>query len=342
MVGALALYEEWWAYLLAIGFVVLQHGLMGGDALATPCSTTPTTPGAGPASTASSSSALVIAELVSWRASERGRAKTASSEERFRRAFDDAPVAMALVSPRGRVLQGNRELRERTGHEQPRGPVVLGLRPGRGPLRRCTRELAAARRHARDRAPLRARRRHHRLDPVAPLADPRRRRPPGPLHLPGRRHHRPQARRRAARPPGPPRSADRTCRTARCSTACWPRRSSASPSSAARSRSCSPTSTTSRSSTTRSAIAPATSCWWPSPSASPTELRPDDVIARFGGDEFVILLERVEDLDDVRGVADRLAARDPRAVRARRPASASSAPASASRWPTATRSAPRT
>src|SRR3954454_18563184 len=28
MVGALALYEEWWAYLLAIGFVVLQHGLM--------------------------------------------------------------------------------------------------------------------------------------------------------------------------------------------------------------------------------------------------------------------------------------------------------------------------
>ena len=29
MVGALALYEEWWAYLLAIAFVVLQHGAMG-------------------------------------------------------------------------------------------------------------------------------------------------------------------------------------------------------------------------------------------------------------------------------------------------------------------------
>ena len=29
MVGALALYEEWWAYLLAIGFVVFQHGAMG-------------------------------------------------------------------------------------------------------------------------------------------------------------------------------------------------------------------------------------------------------------------------------------------------------------------------
>ena len=28
MVGALALYEEWWAYLMAIAFVVLQHGVI--------------------------------------------------------------------------------------------------------------------------------------------------------------------------------------------------------------------------------------------------------------------------------------------------------------------------
>ena len=29
MVGALALYEEWWAYLMAIAFVVLQHTVIG-------------------------------------------------------------------------------------------------------------------------------------------------------------------------------------------------------------------------------------------------------------------------------------------------------------------------
>jgi diguanylate cyclase (GGDEF)-like protein len=40
-----------------------------------------------------------------------------SSDDRFKRAFDAAPVAMALVGPDGRVLEANRELQERTGRD---------------------------------------------------------------------------------------------------------------------------------------------------------------------------------------------------------------------------------
>ena len=251
---------------------------------------------------------LAVANLISWRANERSRAATGAAPRNASGARSTTRRSRWRWSRRaGRVLQGNRELRERTGHERPEGLWFWDFVPAED-RDDAARELAARVRRARDRAPLRARRRHDRLDPVAPLADPRRRRPPGPLHLPGRRHHRPQARRRAARPPGPPRPAHRPAepRAVRPRAGRGARAPAAS--SAARSPSCSPTSTTSRSSTTRSATAPATSCWSPSPSASPRELRPDDVIARFGGDEFVILLERVEDLDDVRRVADRLAA----------------------------------
>src|SRR3954463_11750643 len=120
MVGALALYEEWWAYLLAIGFVVLQHGLMGVVA-----GHSVFNHGHNPWRWAAIHgvfvAGLAVSNLVAWRANERGRAATEASEERFRRAFDDAPVAMALLDPQGRVLQGNRELRERTGHQQPEG-----------------------------------------------------------------------------------------------------------------------------------------------------------------------------------------------------------------------------
>jgi PAS domain S-box-containing protein len=40
------------------------------------------------------------------------------SEERFRRAFDDAPIGMALVSPAGRWLKVNRALREMLGYTE--------------------------------------------------------------------------------------------------------------------------------------------------------------------------------------------------------------------------------
>ncbi len=55
MVGALALYEEWWAYLLAIAFVVLQHGVISVWETGAVFDHDRHARGAGPASTACSS-----------------------------------------------------------------------------------------------------------------------------------------------------------------------------------------------------------------------------------------------------------------------------------------------
>jgi diguanylate cyclase (GGDEF)-like protein/PAS domain S-box-containing protein len=119
MVGALALYEEWWAYLMAIAFVVLQHGVISvweTGAVFQHDRRVWAWAGVHGLFVA----ALAVANLISWRANESARTATANSEERFRRAFDAAPVAMALVSPGGRLLQANDELRERVGAEAER------------------------------------------------------------------------------------------------------------------------------------------------------------------------------------------------------------------------------
>ena len=96
----------------------------------------------------------------------------------------------------------------------------------------------------------------------------------------------------AAPLPGLSRSADRTCRTGRCSPSRSPR-SSARPASRTGSRSsCSSTSTTSRSSTTRSATPPATSSCVAVAERIQATVRESDLAARLGGDEFAILRRR--------------------------------------------------
>jgi diguanylate cyclase (GGDEF)-like protein/PAS domain S-box-containing protein len=128
IVGALALYQQWWTYLLAIGFVVLQHGAFGAVSHQSVFQHAHA-PWKWAAIHGAFVAALAVANMVMWRESEKVREATDTSEERFRRAFDDAPVAIALVSPRGRVLQGNRELRERTGHVQPEGLLLWDFVP---------------------------------------------------------------------------------------------------------------------------------------------------------------------------------------------------------------------
>src|SRR5690242_3977281 len=96
MVAFLAWYEEWVPYLLAVGFVVLHHGVMSAidgasvydhkDAVANPWKWAGIHGGF--------ILAMCVANMVSWRMNEDVRVEMADSEERFRSAFDNAPIGM--------------------------------------------------------------------------------------------------------------------------------------------------------------------------------------------------------------------------------------------------------
>jgi len=117
MVTILATYEEWFPYLLAIGYVVLHHGTMG----VLDAASVFDHPGgaANPWLWASIHggfiSALAVANVVSWGLNERVRQELSDSQSRFRNAFDDAPVGMAIIDDAGTIRRANRALAERTG-----------------------------------------------------------------------------------------------------------------------------------------------------------------------------------------------------------------------------------
>jgi PAS domain S-box-containing protein/diguanylate cyclase (GGDEF)-like protein len=115
----LALYEDWVAFLIAFGYVVVHHGLMGAldpsgvynhqDAVDHPWKW------------ALIHGGFVLAAgavaVTAWRLNESVRAEATASEERFRGAFAGAPIGMILFSygGDGNVEQVNQAMCDITG-----------------------------------------------------------------------------------------------------------------------------------------------------------------------------------------------------------------------------------
>jgi diguanylate cyclase (GGDEF)-like protein/PAS domain S-box-containing protein len=120
MVTVLACYEEWVPYLLAIVFVLVHHGVMGAIA---PTSvydhaSAVSDPWKWAGIHALFIAALCVVNVVSWRLNEDARERTQASEARFRGTFEDAPIGMAIVELDGSFTRVNRSFSETTGYSE--------------------------------------------------------------------------------------------------------------------------------------------------------------------------------------------------------------------------------
>src|SRR3954470_6161998 len=134
IVTLLATYEEWVPYLLAIAFVLVHHGLMG---VIAPTSvfdhqSAVADPWKWAAIHALFIAALCVANVITWRMNEDARRekddaheRTIASETRFRSAFDDAPIGIALIDLDGTFSRVNTSLCVTTGYSE---EELLGMR----------------------------------------------------------------------------------------------------------------------------------------------------------------------------------------------------------------------
>jgi diguanylate cyclase (GGDEF)-like protein/PAS domain S-box-containing protein len=116
----LALYEDWTAFLIAFAYVVVHHGLMGAldpsgvydhqDAIDHPWKWALIHGGF--------VLAAGIVAVIAWRLNEGVRAEAAESEQRFRGAFEGAPIGMILFTfgSGETVAKVNEAMREITGY----------------------------------------------------------------------------------------------------------------------------------------------------------------------------------------------------------------------------------
>jgi diguanylate cyclase (GGDEF)-like protein/PAS domain S-box-containing protein len=118
-----ALYEEWLPYGLAFVYVVLHHTVMG---ILTPLDVY-SHGGDSPLLWAGVHGGFILAlgaaNTITWRLNEDARAETTQASAEFRSAFDDAPTGMVLTSLDGRIERVNATFLAVTGHTAER---ILG------------------------------------------------------------------------------------------------------------------------------------------------------------------------------------------------------------------------
>ena len=126
-ISLLTLYEDWTPFMLAIGYVILHHGILGvwrpRDVYSHASAWQH--PWKWAAIHAGFVTAVGLANIAAWRLNEDVRADAAdslararASERRFRTAFDDAPIGMAITGLDGRWLDVNPALCELLGRSQ--------------------------------------------------------------------------------------------------------------------------------------------------------------------------------------------------------------------------------
>jgi diguanylate cyclase (GGDEF)-like protein/PAS domain S-box-containing protein len=120
MVTLLATYEEWFPYLLAFVYVLVHHGVMGALDAASVFNDPAAQhhPWRWAAVHALFISALGVVNVVSWRMNENARDAMRESDLRFRSAFEDAPTGMAIVALDGTMQRVNAALCAATGRAE--------------------------------------------------------------------------------------------------------------------------------------------------------------------------------------------------------------------------------
>jgi diguanylate cyclase (GGDEF)-like protein/PAS domain S-box-containing protein len=125
MIALLALYEDWLPFLLAIVYVAVEHGVLGAIAPHAVYSHGGS-PWAWAAVHAGFVMAAAAAAVSTWRMNEDARDRMQSAHraaretgERFRAAFDSGISGMAMVSPHGRFLRLNRAFCDMLGYTEP-------------------------------------------------------------------------------------------------------------------------------------------------------------------------------------------------------------------------------